>query len=527
MGIRAWCGGSAVAVLLAVVTGPPPPLVAAPAQSCPAAVGGTALNAQPGPDGRAINTRVCSTGGDCEVRCKYGNNPSLPDLTVVVQWRLPDGPAGVFPGACTTTAPGNYVVNQSHQVVASWFPGNHREGASVAHALFAAASGIARVCPGARPASPPDPLPPPPPPPPAIQPPAPPAPPSACDQLAAEVQRRQALIAEIDHELFTIEQYGTRLEGQLRDRLAHTSLMIAALNTPGYNGGLRDEVARVRTDRDFRASLMREARLPLDAEPVDGYRALRDQLVSRIEFIRQTPARRIVLQDERVLAQLEIAKLQLDMTAGRCGGRIGADSCDVRGRWVFNVASAEAGRAGVEEAWTLTARADGRYDAALGEGPAVGTAEVFGHDLVLRWQAALGGGTYTVRLRSSCDGGTGTQRFIGVPSTRMLTAERPAVAPAYVEGSFHVVEFDGREFATTYRREVANGVPIDVFFFSIVDRLGQPATVNGERLWGRFVRTPSTRHSDQSSVVWWFVDHRWNGSAWVMEERRGIQPVVR
>ena len=73
-----------------------------------------------------------------------------------------------------------------------------------------------------------------------------------------------------------------------------------------------------------------------------------------------------------------------------------------------------------------------------------------------------------------------------------------------------------------------NGAPIDVFYFKINLQSGYQAEQNGEKLWGKFVRNPSTVHNDQTSVQWWFSNWIMENNNWVKrDEQLTAAPVIR
>jgi pimeloyl-ACP methyl ester carboxylesterase len=80
-----------------------------------------------------------------------------------------------------------------------------------------------------------------------------------------------------------------------------------------------------------------------------------------------------------------------------------------------------------------------------------------------------------------------------------LAAGRPS------NGDRFRVAFEGRTYLTQYAYEVDNGVPIDEYYYPILQATGVQATQDGQPLWGRFVRVPAAGQGNQSSVVWWHV----------------------
>jgi hypothetical protein len=93
------------------------------------------------------------------------------------------------------------------------------------------------------------------------------------------------------------------------------------------------------------------------------------------------------------------------------------------------------------------------------------------------------------------------------------------------DGDRVTIRFEARMYNTTYHRGVDGGIPYDAYYFPIILLDQTQATQNGEKLWGRFVRSPSHDYRDQSSVQWWFVT--WDvqdGPVWVQQERKIASP---
>ena len=499
----------------------------ASAQLCPASLEGMPLERPANFTGK-VNEVSCKPGlygsEECETMCFYRlPRPAIvgiPHVRIFAEWYTrPYTKAAPFwsyhSDSCKVLdSPGR--VNSSQKVVVVQFdrvdnPGSdsYAIGKRAAERLVGVIEGVALSCPGAASAPPPTPV------------------ATSCERDAARLQTQLLKAAEIDSELRQLEQWvaANQLEAD-RERLSYYNRMIAALNTQGYNGALREEILKIRADAPYREELLRQAQLPPGAPPIDAFRAFRDAIAFRIDYLRNAPARRTVLLDERVLTELWIAEARTALAQGNCGGRTAADSCDIRGQWSITTTSSSPDTSALTEFWTFTPAAGGRYEA-LVNSRTEAVAELYGRDLILRWRNPSLSGTTTATLADTCAFGRGEARFTGATDSHQVTMSRIGAPQVFVEGRPYAISFEGRTFNTTYRREQANGVPIDVFFFPILDRFGQQVAVDGNRIWGRFVRVPATTHVDQARAEWWFVDHQWNGSAWVMAERRGVAPVVR
>lgn len=90
-------------------------------------------------------------------------------------------------------------------------------------------------------------------------------------------------------------------------------------------------------------------------------------------------------------------------------------------------------------------------------------------------------------------------------------------------GNFWTVRFEGRNYRTLFNSGTHNGLPIDMYHYRIRTQGGEQPVQGGEELWGRFVRVPSARHGDQSSVVWWHATFVQRADTWELVSREGVQ----
>lgn len=86
-----------------------------------------------------------------------------------------------------------------------------------------------------------------------------------------------------------------------------------------------------------------------------------------------------------------------------------------------------------------------------------------------------------------------------------------------------MVRFEGREYETEYYRQINNqNLPIDTYYYPLLEN-GRPVFYNGEQLWERFARVPSSDYPDQSNARMYHVTKVRQGNAWVERERPGVR----
>ena len=78
------------------------------------------------------------------------------------------------------------------------------------------------------------------------------------------------------------------------------------------------------------------------------------------------------------------------------------------------------------------------------------------------------------------------------------------------------VAFQGRSFRTVYERHSPEGTPIDVYYFEIRAPDGSHAEQDGQKLSGRFVRSPAwgTITKTKDGVRWWYVYWIFKNGRW-------------
>ena len=156
---------------------------------------------------------------------------------------------------------------------------------------------------------------------------------------------------------------------------------------------------------------------------------------------------------------------------------------------------------------------------------------MYGREIVIRVNRKEVNYRYKLLLSNSCDRGNGTLRVAGteleepISVTRLaLTEDNRELIP--VAGAQYLVTFQGQTYETTYEGESSEGIPIDVYFYKIRTLDGAAVTVNGQQLWGRFVRNPAVAYSDQSNVVWWHATWVQRGGQWARADSKGVKVVV-
>ncbi len=335
-----------------------------------------------------------------------------------------------------------------------------------------------------------------------------------CRQNSEKLVKLEAKSSEIDFVLRYLENYQVR-EEQFRVLLSSYNKIIAALNTPNYNGEYKEEINRLRTDEFYRKSVVMKIGLPAETDPLVAFRTIRDLTVARIEYLKDGLSKTTKANDEKIFNDAEIVKLRLQMTQAQCGGRFDVNSCNLSGEWTFFSDDQE-------EIWKFSPSTVGKYEAVNQTTGAKGTAEVYEKEVILRWAVLENSGSYKLKLAEFCQNGNGEKRFSGSDKQIIFTAYRKNTTRVFVTDNPYILLYQGKVYHAIYEQQQYEGTPIDVFFFKILATNGSQVEQNGAKLWGRFVRLPATTHSDQSNVVWSIANWKLDGEKWVKDNKQGI-----
>jgi hypothetical protein len=81
-------------------------------------------------------------------------------------------------------------------------------------------------------------------------------------------------------------------------------------------------------------------------------------------------------------------------------------------------------------------------------------------------------------------------------------------------GPIFYIAYLGRNYRTVYERSTHENIPIDLYYFEIFGTDGRPASQDGTKLWGRFVRQPASDQEAKSGVNYWFVEWIFRSGRW-------------
>lgn len=492
-------------------------------QICPASIDGYPLEPEPGSP-KKINQIECKEGGFgseyCYILCSYvlpkPVTYGVRHFRVTATWATKpySGLPNQVPGSygthyCVSRPEYKFVSNSPLKVMYAEIMDVGPEGSEsfifakkAADKLLEAVEGRAIACAGKGPALPPSES--------NVQ---------KCVRASKALAKLQARIREIEIEIEDARDY-KRGEESYRDNLSYFTKLIAALNTPNYNGELRETVQKLKNDIEYREKFLVYYGFKHDMEPLTALRSIRDVVAARVEYFKNAPQRITALQDERVFTELEIAKARSEMTRNSCGGRFDEAACDITGSWKFRQGN------GAEMLWDFQPSEPGKYTARNSGDWLLGTAEVFGKEVIIRWTGPNVTGRHKLTLSDLCLAGDGDAFEVGMGRVYTFRAVKDVdrdYERRFVRGVQYLILYNGRIYSVIYEPESHNGVPIDTFYFKIVLPNGVQAEQNGQKLWGKFVRVPSTTSRDQTAVEWWFSDWVRARDSWTRSEKKGVQ----
>lgn len=317
-----------------------------------------------------------------------------------------------------------------------------------------------------------------------------------------------------------IELQGTTYnEAASREKLSKFNkfaVMIQDTNYGIFPNWYPAELDQLIYDRYHRSRVAIEYGIHPDAPALEVIRAVRDITANRIEYFKKAPGYIQQYKKELVGIEKEMEALHRENTQRQCRGDYDINSCDLSGDWVMTRWDVDPDNGTYDETWRFTPVSKGRYSAQNIQTGFTGEAETFGHRVSFRVKTGAGNTIlHTYLLNDICEEGGGNSN-IHVASPRMTIRRADRSVITYVNDKLYSILFRGKNYQSIYQRELHNGAPIDVFFFRINLQSGYQAEQHGEKLWGKFVRNPSTSHNDQSAVQWWF-------SNWVMESGKWVK----
>ncbi len=491
-------------------------------QICPASIDGYPLEPMPNRGGK-YNQIECREGGYgseyCYTLCSYvlpkPVTTGVRHFRVTATWTTKpySGLPNLVPGSygthyCVSRPEYKLVTNSPRKVVYAEIHDVGPEGSEsfvfakkAADKLLEAVEGRAIACPGAATVQPPENN--------ALK----------CRRAAQAISKLQAKIREIEDEIEAARDH-KRLEESYRDKLSHFTKLIAALNTPNYNGELRETIQKLKNNKEYREKYLVGYGFEHDIEPLTALRSIRDVVAARVEYFQNAPRRITALHDERIFTELELAKARSEMTRNSCGGRFDEAACDISGSWKFRQGN------GAEMLWDFQPSEPGKYTARNAVDWILGTAEVFGKEVIIRWKGPNVTGRHKLTLSDFCLAGDGEAFHDGMGSVYTFRAVKDVdrdYERRFIRGVQYLILYNGQKYSVIYEPESHNGVPIDTFYFKIVLPHGVQAEQNGQKLWGKFVRVPSTTYRDQSHVEWWYSDWVRSGDGWARSEKKGVR----
>lgn len=335
-----------------------------------------------------------------------------------------------------------------------------------------------------------------------------------CRQNAVRLRNLLSKSVVIDDEIGYLANYKPK-EDMLRESLSYYNKLVAAFNTPDYNGEYKTTVKNLRNDPTARKAMAQKFGIPDMGDPIVLVRNMRDITAAKVDYLRTAPARQSALNDAKIFNEAEIAKVRLQMSQKQCGGRFDINSCDLGGNWTFYAGDEK-------ESWKFYPSAEGKYTGQSETTGAVAMVEVYEKEAIIRWRTTDNSGSYKLTLAEFCNSGNGEKRYSGSEQQVSFTASRKDTARIFLQDKPYTIFYNGKYYETTYQYQVDKGIPIDIFFFKTLAPNGYQAEQNGDKLWGKFVREPASSHTDQSKVVWWYSDWRWDGNKWVYEHKPGV-----
>lgn len=134
-----------------------------------------------------------------------------------------------------------------------------------------------------------------------------------CRESAKKLSDLQLRIAAIESELFYLENRSTR-ESQCRELLSYYNKLIAALNTPGYNGVMKADVDKIKNDSEFRMREAYKVGVNPNMDAINIARSIRNVLQDRLEFLLDAPAFISNYNTQKQLTELDIARIRSEMS---------------------------------------------------------------------------------------------------------------------------------------------------------------------------------------------------------------------
>lgn len=352
---------------------------------------------------------------------------------------------------------------------------------------------------------------------------------SACRQNFARLSELRAKESQISEQLSYLRNHDKN-EKANRDALSLWNKTITSLNTAGPDGPTDWVAKKLVESQAYRDGHAAGWGLANGMTDLALARAIRDQLVAQIDYLKDAPEFIARFTHDKVAVDIEIAKIRTAMTNLQCGGRFDNENCDLSGKWVLNFQDGPQ-----PETWEFLASAPGKYNGQNEHNGWKGEAEVFGKEVVLRWQgikdleiaSSQFSGRHHFKLVDSCQTGNGNRTVGPLSPEQFLIRRAPATKVLLLPDKLYEVSYDGRVYSGIYKRDMHNGVPIDLFYFKIVNEFGIHISQDGELLWGKFVRVPAFDHPEQGNVEWWFANWVRDGDRWKPDSKRGVTVVIK
>lgn len=342
-----------------------------------------------------------------------------------------------------------------------------------------------------------------------------------CRKNADKLTDLQANIAVIESELRYLANYKNK-ETECRDLLSYYNKLIAAMNTPGYKGPLKNDVDLFKNDKDYRSKQASKIGIDPGKDAISIARNIRNILQDRLDYLSDAPTFISRFNTQKQLAELDLAKIRAEMSRYQCGGRYDVANCNMTGKWKFTYF-----RGGVKESedtWEFSPSGAGRYSGRALQGNHSGTAEVYGNEIIVRSVYDGVQVNHKIVMFSGCNTGNGVRKIGGNLQDSLVTsvAKQQDAVSSFVKDKLYNLRYNGFTYQGLYQLDTKGSISSDLFYFKVMNNNGYQAEQDGEKLWGRFVRVPSVTHSDQSAVTWWYVTWVYKNNRWVQEQKKNV-----
>jgi len=349
------------------------------------------------------------------------------------------------------------------------------------------------------------------------------------DALRLLLENRSGINSQLE-----MLQGNTFNETESRDTLSKFSKYVSLIkndtpvirnNVPVYLNAnkIPPELNNLYLDRN-KSQLAIDYGLNPDAELLEIVRGVRDIIAARIDYFKKAPELIKQYNQDLLKINAEIDSLHKENIQKKCPGDYDINSCDLSGEWIFTRWDIDNDNGPFDETWEFTPVSKGWYSAINRKTGHLGEAEIYGKQVKfivkLRLDYSI---THIFLLNDVCNAGGGNTN-LQVTNTRLTVRRNEPGIISYVNDKLYDISFNGKNYQGLYKRQTDNRTPIDVFYFKTLNINGYQIEQDGEKLWGRFVRRPSSDYSDQSNVEWWFVEWIFENNKWVVKEKKMSAP---